>query len=64
LPSSEVDEIPESFMVSFFTVDAQWQQRSVKYPDDLVKLWQELDGKRRYPLGDLVPMGKVIDIMQ
>lgn len=59
-----IDQIPESFMVSFFTVDAEWRGRSKRYPDDLLKLWEELDGKRRYPQGDLVPIGKVEDILQ
>jgi len=58
-----VDEIPESFMLSFFTIDAQWKDRSQKYPDNLLKLWEELDGKKRYPLGDLVPFGKLEKIM-
>ena len=59
-----VDEIPESFMLSFFTIDAQWKDRSQKYPDNLLKLWEELDGKKRYPLGDLVPFGELEKIMQ
>jgi len=59
-----IDEIPESFMVSFFTVDAQWQGRSQRYPNDLLQLWQEIDGKRRYPLGDLVPLGKLEEIIK
>jgi len=61
---SDVSEIPESFFQSFFTVEADHRGRSKKYPDDLLRLWEELDGKKRYPLGDLVPLGKVGDVMK
>ncbi|MBI4286318.1 MAG: hypothetical protein HY670_10560 [Chloroflexi bacterium] len=57
-------EIPESFFASFFTPAADYMGRSQKYPNDLLKLWAELDGHNRYPLGDLVPFGKVEDIMK
>jgi len=59
----EVDKIPESFFTSFFTREANHTGRSKKYPQDLLKLWEDLDGKTRYPLGDLVPFGKVEDIL-
>jgi hypothetical protein len=29
----------------------------------LLQLWEELDGQKRYPLSDLVPAGKVEDIL-
>jgi len=61
---TEVGEIPESFFTSFFSMEADYRGRSKKYPDDLLKLWEELDGKGRYPLGDLVPFGKIEDIMR
>jgi len=60
----EIGEIPESFFASFFTATADHQGRSKKYPNDLLRLWEELDGKRRYPLRDLVPLGKVEDILR
>ena len=59
-----IEEIPESFFASFFTATADHHGRSKKYPDNLLWLWEELDGKKRYPLGDLVPLGKVKDIMK
>ena len=60
----DIGEIPESFFTSFFTSEAHYRGRSRKYPDDLRKLWEELDGKERYPLKDLVPIGKVEEIMK
>jgi PRTRC genetic system protein B len=60
---TNVEETPESFFTSFFTKEASHQGRSKKYPKDLLALWEELDGKKRYPLGDLVPIGKVEDIL-
>lgn len=60
----KIEEIPESFFTSFFSPEADIRGRSKKYPDDLLKLWRELDGKERYPLRDLVPLGSVEDIMK
>jgi hypothetical protein len=57
-------EIPESFFTSFFTLAASHGGRSKKYPDNLLKLWEELDGQRKYPLDDLLPIGKVEDLMK
>jgi len=59
-----IEEIPESFFVSFFTPEAQCNGRSKKYPNDLYGLWKELNGKKKYPLSDLVPMCEVKDIMR
>ena len=60
----QLDEIPESFFTSFFSLEAGFTGRSKKYPNNLLRLWEELDGKKRYPLRDLVPIGKVEDIMR
>lgn len=59
-----VAEIPESFFLSFFTMEAAYGNRSVKHPDSLYALWKEINGKKKYPLGDLVPCGKVGDILK
>jgi PRTRC genetic system protein B len=59
-----VVEIPESFMISFFTTAANHAGRSKKYPKDLLQLWNEIEGKNKYPLDDLVPMGEVKDIIK
>lgn len=60
----ELASIPESFFMSFFTCEAHPYNRSKKHPRDLLKLWVELDGKSRYPVKDLVSLGKVQDIMK
>lgn len=59
----KVEEIPKSFFLSFFTVAAQYGGRSKKYPRDLLKLWEELDGKTKYPMDDLVVMGKLGEVL-
>ena len=59
-----IGEIPESFFRSFFTPTADHAGRSKRYPDSLLKLWEELDGKKRYPLGDLVPLGKLKEVVK
>lgn len=59
----KVEEIPESFFLSFFTREGHSQGRSKKHPHDLLRLWEELDGKGRYPLRDMVPLGTVEQVM-
>lgn len=59
----KLEEIPRSFFLSFFTVAAQHGGRSKKYPHDLLKLWEELDGQTKYPMDDLVPMGKLGEVL-
>jgi len=58
----QIEEIPNSFFTSFFSLEANYNGRSKKHPDSLLKLWEELDGQKRYPLKDLIRAGKVEDI--
>ena len=51
----EVGLIPDSFFQSFFSMTGTPGTAPRNTPDNLHALWEELDGKRRYPLGDLVP---------
>ncbi|GAH53093.1 unnamed protein product, partial [marine sediment metagenome] len=60
---TDISEVPESFFTSFFTREAFQEGRSNKHPKDLLKLWEELDGQKRYPLKDLVPIGHVEDLL-
>ena len=59
----EVGLIPESFFRSFFSLTGDTRNRSKKHPDNLHALWEELNGKRKYPLGDLVPQCTVAQAM-
>ena len=61
---NDINQIPDSFFTSFFSHTADWRERSKKYPDNLMKLWEEIDGKRRYPMRDLVFIAKVEEIIQ
>jgi hypothetical protein len=60
----QVAKIPESFFSAFFTRAAVFNSRSQKYPNNLLKLWEEIDGKPRYPMNDLVKMGTVGDLLK
>lgn len=51
----DAGEIPESFFRSFFSLTGDSKNRSKKHPDDLLGLWEEIDGKKEYPTEDLVP---------
>ena len=59
----EVERIPESFFQSFFSLTGDTTDRSRKHPDNLQSLWEELDGKSKYPLQDLVPQCTVAQAM-
>ena len=58
-------EVPDSFLRSFFTAEVNLGNRSKKHPDDITKMWGELDKKKAqtYPLTDLVYHGMVSDLM-
>ncbi len=56
---NEVEEIPDSFFLSFFSQTGHTQGRSKKHPDNLLALWEEIDGKQKYPMADLVRVHSV-----
>lgn len=55
--------VPEDFFASFFS-PAAGGGKSVKHPDDVGKLWEELDGHDTFPLEDLVPALPVADALR
>ena len=59
----EVQGIPLSFFQSFFSLTGDTTDRSRKHPDNLQSLWEELDGKSKYPTEDLVPQCTVAQAM-
>ncbi len=59
----EVGLIPESFFQSFFSLTGDSRSRSIKHPENLHDLWEELDGKTEYPMEDLVPQCTVAHAM-
>ena len=59
----EVGLIPESFFQSFFSTTGDTHDRSKKHADNLLALWEELDGKTEYPMEDLVPQCTVAHAM-
>ena len=61
--SEDVSKIPDEFFTAFFT-QSLGGEVSHKYGHDLLKLWENIDGKRRFPLRDLMPCGKVANLMK
>lgn len=55
-------DIPNSFFISFFTATDDLSNRSIKYPKNIVSLWNELDGKKTYPMNDLVRIATIKDL--
>lgn len=60
---TRVADVVQSFFVSFFSATADLQGRSKKYPKNVIKLWEELDGKGKFPVADLVKFGTIGDLM-
>ena len=61
----DVTAIPDSFFQSLFSLTGDSHNRSKKYPGNLLRLWKdELAGKGKYPLGDLVEWGRVSNLLQ
>jgi hypothetical protein len=61
--SDDISKIPEEFFTAFFT-QSLGGAVSRLYGRDLLKLWESIDGKKRYPLRDLMPCGKVADLLK
>jgi len=61
---TRVADIAESFFVSFFTATADLRDRSIRFPQNVIRLWEFLDKKRTFPKDDLVQHGTVKDLMQ
>ncbi len=61
---TRVADIVESFFISFFSSAADVRNRSVKFPNNIILLWEYLDKKKTFPKDDLVRHGKVTDLMQ
>lgn len=59
----KLEEIPKAFFLSFFSIVSDSAKRSKKYPDSLMKLWLELNGKTKYPMDDLVPLVRLKDVI-
>lgn len=58
-----VADTVQSFFVSFFSVAGDRYGRSVKFPNDILQMWDFLKGKKKYPVDDLVPHGTIKDLM-
>lgn len=57
-------ETVELFFTSFFTRGADLGNRSQKFPENVIHLWEFIDKKPEFPLDDLVRHGLVKDLMQ
>lgn len=60
---TRVADIVHSFFISFFSATADLRGRSQKFPNNIIGLWEFLDGKRRFPAADLVKQGTIADLM-
>ena len=61
---NDVRETVRSFFLSFFSIAGDLRDRSLMFPDNVVKLWEFLDKKKTFPMDDLVECGTVADLMR
>lgn len=59
----DIRTMPESFFEARFSIAGDIEGRSKKYPEDLLELWREIDGKKKFPKKDLVKLGTIEEIM-
>jgi hypothetical protein len=60
---ADLNQLPEEFFRAFFSPTGDTRGRSYKHPDNLLALWEELDGQEKYPNDDLVEHGRVKDLL-
>lgn len=60
---TRIADTVQSFFVSFFSRAGDRDRRSAQFPKDVLRLWDFLNGKKKYPLNDLIPHGMVQDLM-
>lgn len=60
---NRINAMIDSFFISFFSPTADLRNRSRQFPGNIIHLWEFLDGKRRFPVKDLVEHGTVYDLM-
>ena len=60
---TRINDVVQSFFVSFFSATADLSHRSQKYPKNVLQLWKYLDGKKKFPNDDLVEHGTISDLM-
>ena len=61
---TRVNEIVQSFFISFFSATADLSHRSVKFPRNVIDLWVYLDKKKRFQKADLVEQSTVRHLME
>jgi|GEM_PF-455030 len=56
-----IAEIPQIFWISFFSATSMGE-RSKSHPNNILDLWDEINGKPDFPMNDLVQHGTVEDL--
>ena len=60
---TRVADMVKSFFDSWFSPTADLTNRSVKFPNNVLDLWKFLDGKKRFPMEDMIKHGIIADLM-
>lgn len=60
---ARLEDMVQSFFTSFFSATADLHHRSEHFPENVIHLWEFLNGKTKFPLVDLVRHGTISDLM-
>lgn len=60
---ARLEDVVDSFFRSFFSETAELGRRSKQFPRNVIHLWEFLDGKKKYPMADMVTHGTIGDLM-
>ena len=62
---SDPARVPAAFFDSYFSAHPSTARgKSRRHPEDVGRLWDELDGARAFPLDDLLPLVTVAEAMR
>ncbi len=62
---SDPARVPAAFFDSYFSAHASTARgKSRRHPEDIGRLWDELDGACEFPLDDLLPHSTVAEAMR
>ena len=60
---ARLEDMVQSFFTSFFSPTADLHGRSQKFPQNVIHLWEFIQGKEKFPLDELVKHGSITDLI-
>jgi len=60
---ARLEDMVDSFFISFFSATADLHNRSRQFPGNVIHLWEFLNGKKKFPLADLIEHATISDLL-